>query len=161
MHCQFISLIYGYRCITLRHWLTEATLLVCQITKHLKLRSFWSGVLGCDIVQSGRWVLLFGRNIWPTSSEMKAVITSEMLVLTYQTIRCHYQEDNMKNVSKLLQQYNHIILYLKPMKEMEQNATPVEGLLHETGQWQNSWVHHNLFPSSFKRQFSPVQKCSA
>ena len=81
-----------------------------QITEHLKLTSFESGVPGCDIVQSGRSVLLFGRNRWPISSEMKAVITSEMLVLTYQTIWCHYQEDNMKDVSNLLQQYNHIIL---------------------------------------------------
>ena len=106
---------------------------MCQITENLKLRSFQSGVLGCDTVQSGRWVLQFGRNIWPTSSEMKAVITTEMLVLTYQTIWCHYQEDNMKDVSNLLQQYNHIILYLNTMKEMEQNATPMEGLLHGTG----------------------------
>jgi hypothetical protein len=101
---------------------------VCQITEHLKHRSFQSGVLGCDIVQSGRWVLLFGRKIWPTPSEMKAVITSEMLV--YQTTWCHYQEDNLKDVSYLLQQYNPIILYLKPMKEMERNAAPIEGLLH-------------------------------
>jgi len=57
---------------------------------------------------------------------MKAVITTEMLVLTYQTIWCHYQEDNMKDVSNLLQQYNHKILYLNTMKEMEQNATPME-----------------------------------
>jgi hypothetical protein len=64
---------------------------------------------------------------------MKPVITSEMLVLTYQIIWRHYQEDNMKNVSNLLQQYNYILLYLKPMKEMEQNATSVEGLLHGTG----------------------------
>jgi hypothetical protein len=83
-------------------------------------------------VQSGRWVLLFGRNIWASSSEMKAVITSEMLVLTYQ-MWCHYQEDNVKNVSNLLQQYNYILLYLKPTKEMEQNATPVDGLLDGTG----------------------------
>jgi hypothetical protein len=54
IYCQFISLRYGHRCITVRHWLTEATLLVCQITQRLKLRSFQSGVLGCDNVQSGR-----------------------------------------------------------------------------------------------------------
>jgi len=106
---------------------------VGQITEHLKLTRFQRGVLGCDIVQSGRWVLLFGRNIWPISSEMKAVITSEMFVLTYHTIWSHYQEDNMKDVSNLLQQYNHIILYLKPKKEMEQNATLMEGLLQGTG----------------------------
>jgi hypothetical protein len=39
----------------------------------------------------------------------------------------------MKDVSNFLQQYNHIILYFKPMSEMEQNATPMEGLLHGTG----------------------------
>jgi hypothetical protein len=46
---------------------------------------------------------------------------------------CTHLPDNMKDVSNLLQQYNHIILYVKAMKEMEWNATPMEQLLHGTG----------------------------
>jgi hypothetical protein len=53
------------------------------------------GLLGCDTVRSCRWIPTSQMNMLPPSS---ASCSSEMLVFTYKTARCHNPQDhNLRN----------------------------------------------------------------